>query len=449
MDKSFKLTSEVLELSRIYHGIANIPETVLQAHQARRLYSTHREAHFLIMEAEYQAVCGICRGILKDCKGYIFAFDLVRIRGMLNGLEIMTRAELAQIRDRTREFKEAQIPPIFDSAFYAPTTGINSPTGQLLLFPTVDFIIEFGVGSYETNILARKGKKVHPLLIIEPATVADVRAFRRIAFTREGKIDPTFIREALLYILEHFVEEDADRPWIVEWDELVFMFLEDMLQYVAMDQPKTYTPWRGNMEEIKQKRWYLSYDPAIREDILRQYFATAAGQKNTKLNRRLQLLFSDKEIVLAADLQKNVLERLVEDGLTRKDLRLPRQVFIDKHAWEIYGERIEACLCEMVRALPPETLFSNIFLWHEQISIYAGLLSIPRFKNMIDGIRLEIAQGMSDQDFLQQFTGSATRRRASLGKHAGPKAENTVKLREYLMERAHRLLDTTPTTSSS
>jgi len=169
--------------------LSQLTDEELRVQRAVRLYDPVTQTYGVISMRDYGRLYARCCAILKHCEGYIFAHDLNRIRGLMARRNVISNQELSRVSARVRELRYSGIPPIFQSEWYNRTvfrydlpgrrTGPENTVSFESLFPSIDFLIQFGAGVLERKraamaaSLQRSGGKGSKIPMF-PASVADI-----------------------------------------------------------------------------------------------------------------------------------------------------------------------------------------------------------------------------------------------------------------------------------
>jgi hypothetical protein len=465
-------------LIREFGALSAVPRAVLRERGVRILYDEPRGIYTFLAESEYQALREQCLCTLKYNRGYIFAGDIDRIRRFLDGTQIISADDIARIRGRAKQFREEGIPPIFAVEFYAPSRieyatyseeGIELPRVERL-FPAIDFIIQFATGAYERKRAAigasldeqarrhgtKRNKKRKLFIPIQPATVRDVREFRRVAFTPKGKISALLIRETLDYARKHFnFKSDAWRERALEIDHLAFLFLEETLRNLPHEPPE-YASWDGTIKAVSKPKWYLRFKPEDRMRIAAAYFESLERIPFRKQDRavyeRMAATFPELarniEVEVAKrqrEQERQAIQRALDEARRKSDYsRVPEVVFVEEPWASQVIPEIEQFFrnaCRRLGGESPEVLFSSVNHLHDFVAVPPRMAMIPRFKTILDEERLRAAQVIPDELFVELFSGEGGHHRyAAIGwspwREPGDAGKN---LRRFLRFRRHAL----------
>jgi hypothetical protein len=409
-------------------GIAVVSEEELRARHLVRIYDPERESHRLLTSKEYGELVAASIRVMRTYRGYIFAHDWNRMQGLIERRQVIAREDFVEIVGRAKAHVNAGVPPIFVPEMYTKALFVyhvkskDRTVGEVRyesLFPGVDLIIQYGSGSYERKcaqagaVITSRGEK-RTKLSIQPADPKDVFRFRSRVFTQAGEIDPFFRLEILDYISRHFDFRTEERKGeILAEDEIVLTFLEEQLRDCPHDE-HAYERWNRDASVVRERCWYLRYDPTERVRIACAYLLSLKeppknGESETFL--RLCALFPDLCAERAAELKIRVrtLERervqhALDIALREKDLRnLPPAVFTQE-PWKTEAlPEIRRVFSEICREYPLTHLFRNSDALHQSLPIPLRLALLPSFKALLDQIRLERLQTVSDEEFLNLF----------------------------------------------
>lgn len=455
-------------------GISYCPAAKLAELGLVRLYHDETNVLRLVTTEFFQQLQGWCWHTIRMYRGYISAADLDRLEGVLAGKEIVEYDDLDGIKRRAQGFIEAGLPPLFDRGHYepAPYTYFAPARGgrgwvqrTLRLFPTTDFLIQFATGIYERRhrgqavAWERSGKKGRPQFVIMRTFVRDVQDFCQMAFTSDGRIDPLLMTETLAYQEEHFRFRSEERKEeVCENGRLIFLFLEELLSDLRPATP-SYVAWDGNLEVMSERRWYLRFDPDIREKMVQTYLdrlPTRLSKKQQGTVSRLRVLFphlcqglEDTLTLRRTEEAHAELERRVDHAIASGDFRgMPDRLFTEE-PWRSRvlpaAERAFDVACRGLESGALETLFGDASYLHTHIKMPSRLALVPTFKAQLDRVRLEVAQRLPDEKFLELFGGEGGKgRRASIG-HAkfGDEVRISAALRSYINARHQAIVHTT------
>lgn len=432
-------TRMIREVLAQYGLVKDIPESVLQEKRLKVLHNAQRNAYQLVTVQEYQDRVQNCHKIMTKYKDYLFADDLSRMERLIDSIEMLTEKEIAAIGGRAKRLVEAGIPPIFQRVLYHPSfLEFTDPSTRAqhtyTLFPSVDFVIQFATGAYERRRAAISAQqraaglesKRDRRIPIRPTTAKDIVDFRRLAFTREGRINPLLVRETIAYVQEHFRFSSLNRRnEHLESDHRLFLFLKEQLQHLPCE-PMVYETWDENLDTVAQPRWYLKFTPEETAKIARAYFdmpTSLTTKREQGVLSRMALLFpnlaqqqrsNDEEQQATRD--EAILRAAVAEAQRTGNFKVvPRRVFLDRPwcTWAIPA--VEAYLrdtCQRLQREKPEVLLTSMTQLLPEFPRY--LLRIPRLGDIISTVQLEIVETMDDSTFIATFASDASRERYKL-----------------------------------
>lgn len=372
------------------------------------------------------------------------------------GQEMMVEYDLNRIAARAEAFRVAGVPPIFAPQFYG-----EAMRGQRrLLFPTVDFLLQYGAGVYGDRMrevgmsLDRRGiREGANRALIPPAKVEDVFRFRTLAFDGD-RIDAALRRDSTLYVAENFHFGNEGRMGnALENDQLVFLFLEEALQPLSGKEVERRC-FDGNPSAVTRVRWYLGMDRQERSKAIDGFVASLPGilrAPERKALERISTLFPDltvgvnQEIAARAAAERVEFEvRLwtqVRAAIAGRDFRTVPQVAFVEEPWrqELLPqvERFFQEECARLAAENPTALFGSAAELHEHMPVPYELGIVPRFKAILDEVRLKTARELSEETFLAIFpAGQSGGAKAGIG-HTKSRDELPIsrELREFVVTR--------------
>jgi hypothetical protein len=467
---SFPIPQEALDLITLRGGIGRISDEELRVIGVVRLYDPEHRCHQLIINREYGRLVALAKRIMRECEGYLFAPALARMRGLCGRIHYISRREMLSAAAAAETFMAAGVPPIFDADFLTRTTFVyfvRHTSSEAVrevryenIFPTVDLILTYGAGSRErlqrmsAARLAEQGERRTKIPIF-PANVDDVIRFRTRVFLADNRMDPHFIREMLHYVGTKFrFSDDARRRQVLQDLELALLFLEESLRDFQAP-PNVFDTWDGNVNVVKERRWYLRFHPDERSRIVQAYYDSLSGPQrraNSLTLGMLQTLFreqavpSDHELsARASELEREYLERAFELAASRLDLRgLPSRLYLTEPWATQYVPRLAEVFHRICERSAPAALFRNVAEASRQLPIPGGFAAQPPFKSILNEYRRRALESMLDGDFLA-FVKNGDGKVPHWGhaKYADNRTDMGELLLTYVSDRYRSLSDTT------
>lgn len=397
--------------------------------------------------------------ILAAHSGYIQAKDLDILQKAMTvpmSRGIVSFAELETMQSRIDAMIASGIQALFEPALY---TGVN-------VFPIMEFFIHFGIGRYFDHVheyvggMLRSGRlhrgENFRKFRIPSVSVEDVVQFRNRVFINEHTIDPAFMREAHLYIEEHFKSKEGVEISTQESrDRIAMDILQSRLSALPFQRTEK-VAFDGNVNELVSKwGWYHSYNQKRRRTILHQWrqdLPPHLGNNRTIL-QRLERIFPEEFEGFAlqqATKVRALVETIAEEGVANAEKSegrtfrgIPKPVYEDRNLWKKFGPRIVTAFRNACRELAdndPEWVFGNAHDMGRKIGLPLGRMCLVEFKEELDAIRLATAARLPEELFLKLFGGGhgspGKARRVTIGhsKH-GVESEVARALRQYVCHR--------------
>lgn len=458
----------MMEVIRSNGGLDKVSDSVLRQLNLVRLYDPTRKVSAVYSSAEYGRLVAKSLGLMRSYRGYIFAHDLNRIYGMIARHHTITETEIDSAYARAKAFIRAGIPPIFDERYYNKATfayyvRLRKTNGTMevcyqSLFPSIDFILQYGTGSYERNCaymaVTHKGDGERSKIPLKSARIEDVRRFRSIAFTEDKKIEPLLIRDITDYVNRRFDIPNEEREQeIAELNLATFQFLEEQLRDLP-HQPRSYELWNQDVEVVHERRWYLRYHPSERELIAQAYLQSLAGsptQRDLRTFNYLSALFPEQCAVMRRHL--GVKDRLneylsinavVNEAAKTGNLSLvPQHVLVEEPWRSSFLPRYKDLFRSACRKLGDENpgdLLRNVEDLYAKLNIPPRIALLPELKAVLDEERLRAVQAMPDNDFIGMYCGANSNRRNAIGLTRGDRPNEAGKrLQGYIVGRAQEL----------
>lgn len=458
----------ILEQVRALGGIGQVTKPVLDELGIVRLVNPIHRTQHLVMAQAYGRLVGRTLAILNRYRGYIHAPSLNRMLSFISCRDVLTHAALDQIERDARRFVQNGIPPIFDPEHLSPSrfvyfstqlgTGLTSEYNYPTLFPMVDFVIQYGAGTYETNC-AHMGVKLDSIreqrtkLELKPIGPREVFLFRSRAFMPDGRIDPMLIDELLEYVETHFrISANERRQEILERYTRLFPFLETTLR-VLPHEPHRYLNWDGDPSVVVERRWYLDYAPELRPRMAQAYLEYLCScplplrESERQAFKRLFRHFPEVCSEVAEQLGcRNLVpktrwyERQIAEALRNGTAHtLPRRVLREEPWRPLVQASMERTYRNACQALAdPSLLLNGTVEIDIALGFSAGTSLIDYLKPILDEERLRVARLLPDERFLATVRNSS--HCAALGhtKMRRPHASG-VALQSYLQDRLAQL----------
>lgn len=447
----FKDPNFIPKLISEYGSILNIPEDVLQANGLERKIDTERKSYSIHEKEKQRKLRGICFGLMKKYRGYIFSHDYMRMLQFIKSKAIIDELTLKRIASRAKRFIAQSIPPIFLPEFqlFAPIENPNffdeiysidqdSPKKIPSFFPHADFIIQYATGSYAEQTkrkLKEQNSELGSLMLsITPTSPEEVRDFRSRAFRKDGEINPILIQDTMNYMEKNFdFQSNKTKNFCLSLSLEVFSFLEESLRDLKDIQPPVYKNWDGDLAVFSSKKWYMQYPPEDLESMAQTYFEQVQISKNQKdrntfkymvtlfpyLSLQAEIRLGIGKIHELAQIKaeaKGEMKKSILDKINRKDIPLfsnladstlgNREILIEiQDELHAYLKYVMYYFAEV----SPENLFVINHDLAEFIGIpYDHLRYIPGFKKMLHEARLVAVQKLSDEAFKNLFINSTS-----------------------------------------
>ncbi len=391
-----------LVLAEQYGGVANVPNKVLVAHGYRRIVSWLDGSSRIEDIEEIEKGPGRARWLQKTYRGYVFADDWTALNAMAAGKHLVPKRDRVHMRQRAEAFKDAGIPPIFDPCIECG-------------FPWVDCLIAWSTGSMGASVRMRASTEGIDFTRpgrVTPISIAEVRAFRSLAFMDDGTIDPPLVEEAILYLQESFVfRNDETRDHCLAQARRVFAHLEVALHTLPHEPRRFLADPLCHVEFVRERRWYLKVAPALREEMARRYLDTPRDGSYHKIKSRLRLLFPN--VVDAHDAEQTAareaaLEAAVGQAIASQDVSpLPVEAFRSHPRaeelcalWVVnYRQRlaVEASRKGAVWCL------RSMEIGKTATPAMQEIIGFARVAEAFDQFRLTLLQSLSDAEFMAVF----------------------------------------------
>ena len=420
---------EIDEVFAQYGPITNIPARVLEEKRLRVIHDPRGTTYQLVTEEDHRELVQQAHLVMAKYEGYIFADNLTRFFRLFNCYEMLGREAIAQVARYAQGFVNAGIPPIFQQRWYTPTffewTLTTHTDPARVLFPTVDFVIQFATGAYDRRRAAigqrlqqsglqKRGDRRIP---IQPTSPKDVREFRQIAFTAGGKVNPLLIRETITYAEKHFnFSSPKSQSEHIDQDYSLFLFLEEQLHSLPCE-PLPSQIWDQNPSTASQPRWYLGFQTTEHTRIVRAFLDSLPLTLNETDRRRLtclELLYPDvvdqwrrsREQQQVA-IEEERLRRLVTQARQTGAFSIvPMNTFTDLpwSEWSIpVAQAYLRDVCQALKEKGPAALLKPIG-WL-RFTLAKPLFQIAVLGDIVSTAQMNILQNMSDGEFLQVFSG--------------------------------------------
>lgn len=458
--EGLKISDHLLTVVEGYNSVAEVPEKVLAREGLVKVYVERTNRWKLIREDLLRGMVAVAWQIGERYKGYLSATHLDLLRRIRKRQEILSINTLKKFVERAEDLRQSGIPPIFDKEFYPSSKMVRTIVlagGDIGVeiktrFPLVDFIIEFGAGTYFARLRKQMASRWHQGLrdhrfVVPPALKDEVLAFRESAFLDARTIDPVFVREVQCYIKSHFhFKSDESEEAARARDQKLLPFLEEKLSSMRF-QKKEWKVWDGDVTIVGHWGWYKDFCPKDRITIVRAFLASLPGHPDRKQRRaldRVTALFPELCGTVAEDLRRKArAEFLAGAGAAVAQARaegnfrsIPPAVYVEAELWARHGAAIKAAFREACRELAKRdepALFGNVYEKLD-IEIQAKLACLYELKEIVDTVRLEVVKVMSDELFVELFGGRGGRR-SCIGNSKSVESSAAGALRKYVNDR--------------
>jgi len=361
-----------------------------------------------------------CSILLNKFPGYLYSLDRERMRDTLNNRDLFDIEKLKISKKRITNLIDAGVPPLWDANLEGGGDILitHEEDGGILTnrkhhkFPNVDFVLQFGSGSYFPRRKWRGGLREEGILSgIGRANLDDIIDFRTYAMPG-GKVNPILEREIVFWLEDKFQFREGKNKPIERTLETLHSIVEKLREFPA-GNPK-YEVWDGeDISFIREPVWYLFFSDENREGIVNKYLENTLNpegkhflgkSRGESTYDRMNYLFEFEADLLVG--QKVRDERLILDMIDREDFRdMTYQMFEgnENSGKELLYTHIE----DQYKKLQEEDS-EFIFLGSQKITkalkfsptIY---LKDPEVKAFVDGLRAKYLMEVSDNSLLKNI----------------------------------------------
>jgi hypothetical protein len=426
----------VLELSRTYSGMQNIPESVLIQHKLTRITDERTGSQKVMPVSSMDNQSSRSSALLSLYAGWVFGPDYELLLNAQDGTIVLADEQLARIGRRAKAFKNAGIPPIYHPDYFGvgnidqiDFVDAKVSFSHTTVFPIVDYILQFSTdvlnkrrASLVMRVKEAMGSKSKKIKIypITASWASDVRAFCRVAFDQSGSLLRAIVREVHHNSSEKFrFRSEENEQKARDHTDRAFLFLEELLRPMALECSREYIQWDGDISVVGKRLWFTVYDPTEHDRIASAYFSSLGslptGDERAVFSR---MAATFPHLAPSVDTLRWLgIQTSIEQGLETSDLRyLPNEVF----AQDYPDQRIRTAAMIQFEGYCAKWVSERDFIVLQTLSSVASMVKIPHdvlrelsFRNLYNQARLKVLQAMTYDEICSRFHDSNGRFAAS------------------------------------
>ena len=277
------------------------------------------------------------------------------------------------------------------------------------------------------------------------ASMNDIQSFCRVAFDSYGSLLMPLMREIEYHTSTSFRfgntqhEERALRR-----TDRTFVILENLLRAQALKEDREYRLWDGNVDVVRQKRWYLDYESSEHLRIVKAYFASlSALPTGDDMAVFLRVDATFPGVAPSFDSLWSMGHADAMGFAVRENnfLNLPGKLF----STEYPDKRVyNAALAHFGKYCREWAASGDMFALDHLADIAAAVkipLSVIRldpFMDLLNATRWTILKGLNDEQFLLRFSRDGKFKIGRFGSGAGEDGVGQG-LRDYVLERGRQI----------
>lgn len=403
--------------------------------------------HYLTPE-RYARQLELCRELLENHSGYLYAGDREKITAFLNDDVALSPNDLPeQATLRAQRFMNAGIQPIFEQ-------GLENETDAGKRFPVLDDIILQGSGNLSQKVAAKATardvytpdwRRNERNMLIPRAKPEDVLAFAQRAYDN-GQVNPQFVRDLGFRVRHYTKASDKNKARYEAAQNIALSYLQNALKVFIPEQSSYSKKYEQGMDlkfVYGKSMWHLDYSPEDRQKIAND-FADRIKKKELPRSKltvmRMKTLFPEIDLPGVEDLIASEIRGRTQNALKEGNaMDVSSAILCDPQFRDLYVQwlgKMDNFFKEKYEQDPQLFTRSVNNDFAKSVGIRSQFMHIPDVREILNRYRLQALENLSDEDFLAQFSQQRTGK-FGIGNLSIDDAQT---IHHYVLERRKRIL---------